>query len=66
MKTKNGLESVDSFFKKQKNFLIDRGDLSKDIGIENIPIAQRKILKNQKNLKYQNSYCNKFFRNNDH
>ena len=48
IETKNGLNSLDSFFKKQKNFLIDRGDLSKDIGIENIPTAQRKIFKKSK------------------
>ena len=34
-----------------KNFLIDRGDLSKEIEIENIPIAQRKILKYTKKNK---------------
>ena len=30
--------------KKGKNFLIDRGDLSKDVKIENIPLVQRKII----------------------
>jgi len=51
IETKNGLNSVNSLFQKQKNFLIDRGDLSKDIGIENIPIAQRQIFKKSKKFK---------------
>ena len=29
--------------KKGENFLIDRGDLSKEVNIENIPVAQRKL-----------------------
>ena len=33
-----------SDFKLGKYFLIDRGDLSKDITIEQIPVAQRKII----------------------
>jgi len=52
IETANGLKLLDFFFKKQKNFLIDRGDLSKDIGIENIPAAQRYIFKKSK--KYKN------------
>jgi len=39
------IRNIKSFFLKEKNFLIDRGDLSKSIGIENVPIAQRKILR---------------------
>ena len=39
------------FFKNQNNFLIDRGDLSKDIGIENVPYAQRLIFKKSKKFK---------------
>lgn len=51
IETLQGLQSLNYFFKKQKNFLIDRGDLSKDIGIENIPRAQRDIFKNSKKFK---------------
>lgn len=51
IETSNGLKSLDSFFKREKNFLIDRGDLSKDIGIENIPFAQRMIFKKSKKRK---------------
>ena len=27
--------------KKGENFLIDRGDLSKEVNVENIPVAQK-------------------------
>ena len=37
--------------KKGKNFLIDRGDLSKDVKIENIPLVQRKIIALEKKEK---------------
>ena len=42
------MKNLKSLFKKGKNFLIDRGDLSKDIGIENVPVAQRHIFKVKK------------------
>ncbi len=51
IETLKGLKSIDYFFKKEKNFLIDRGDLSKDIGIENVPFAQRLIFKKSKKNK---------------
>ena len=51
IETLNGLKNLDFFFRKEKNFLIDRGDLSKDIGTENIPAAQRYIFKKSKNKK---------------
>ena len=51
IETMNGLKSINYFFKKQKNFLIDRGDLSKDIGIENVPLAQRLIFKRSKKFR---------------
>ncbi len=54
IETQNGLKSIDFFFKTQKNFLIDRGDLSKDIGIENVPFAQRFIFKKSNKLKNVN------------
>lgn len=44
IETLRAVNNIKSFFKKENNFLIDRGDLSKSIGIENVPIAQRKIL----------------------
>ena len=45
IETKIALKNVEKFFKKEKNFLIDRGDLSKDIKIENVPHIQRTIFK---------------------
>ncbi len=48
IETNNAVKNIDSFFKKESNFLIDRGDLSKSTGIEKIPIIQRKILKKSK------------------
>ena len=45
IETLNALKNLNKLLKKGKYFLIDRGDLSKDINIENIPIAQRLIFK---------------------
>lgn len=55
LETKSAMKNLKSILKVGKNFLIDRGDLSKEIGIENIPVAQRKILK-LANLKKKNIY----------
>ena len=51
IETLQGLKNLNFFLKKQNNFLIDRGDLSKDVGITNIPLAQRKIFKISKKFK---------------
>lgn len=48
IETNNAVKNIDLFFKKEKNFLIDRGDLSKSTGIEKIPVIQRNILKKSK------------------
>jgi len=40
-----------SILKKGKNFLLDRGDLSKDVEVVNIPIVQRKLFELRKNFK---------------
>ncbi len=45
LETKSALKDLKNIFRNGKFFLIDRGDLSKEISIEQIPIAQRKILK---------------------
>ena len=54
LETKLAIKNLNEIMKQGKNFLIDRGDLSKDISIEQIPIAQRKILtlgkKRKKNI----------------
>ena len=52
IETAKSIKSLNFFFKNEKNFLIDRGDLSKDIGIENVPSIQRRIFKLSK--KYRN------------
>ena len=44
IETNNALKNLKSLLKTGENFLIDRGDLSKEIGIKYVPIAQRKIL----------------------
>ena len=51
IETVKAFRSLDYFFKKEKNFLIDRGDLSKEVGIENIPKIQREIFKKSKKFK---------------
>ena len=51
LETTNALKNIDQIFNVGSNFLIDRGDLSKDVGILNTPISQRFILKKQKILK---------------
>ena len=48
IETKKALSDLKKIFKYGKNFLIDRGDLSKDIKIEKIPATQRWILKKSK------------------
>ena len=42
--------------KHANNFLIDRGDLSKDVKIENIPIFQRNLFKIKNKNKNKNIY----------
>ena len=56
IETKNALKSIRSILKNGSNFLIDRGDLSKEVSIEMIPLAQRQILKNALKLKNKNVY----------
>ena len=50
LETKSALKNIKQILNLGKNFLIDRGDLSKDISIEYVPIAQRKILLHAKKL----------------
>ncbi len=50
IETQAALNDLKEILKLGKNFLIDRGDLSKDITIEHVPIAQRKILSQAKKL----------------
>ncbi len=48
IETSQALRNFKSLKKISNNFLIDRGDLSKEITIEKIPLAQRKIFKDKK------------------
>lgn len=45
------VKNFKSIIKKGNYFLIDRGDLSKDVRVENIPIVQRKLFKLKKKFK---------------
>ncbi len=51
IETAKSIKNLKSIINTGSKFLIDRGDLSKEIGIENIPFIQRRILKlaNKKN-----------------
>jgi pyruvate kinase len=51
IETLSAVKDLFNILKKGENFLIDRGDLSKEIKIENIPSIQRKILKLANKLK---------------
>jgi len=52
IETIKAVKSLDKLMKLGSNFLIDRGDLSKEVSIEQIPVIQRKIISISK--KYKN------------
>ena len=45
IETKNAIKNLKSILKFCDNLLIDRGDLSKDVKIEYVPIVQRDVIK---------------------
>ena len=45
IETLNACNNFHKIIKHADNFLIDRGDLSKDVKVENIPVFQRKLFK---------------------
>jgi len=51
IETALAITNLEKILKAGKNFLIDRGDLSKDISIENLPLVQRKICRLGKKYK---------------
>ena len=51
IETSQSIKNLNKILATGSKFLIDRGDLSKEIGIENIPFIQRKILKLAKQKK---------------
>lgn len=56
IETKNAVKNFNKMIKYGKNFLIDRGDLSKEISIEKIPIAQRMLFQIKNKFKNKNIY----------
>ena len=56
IESKQAIKSFNKIAKIADNFLIDRGDLSKEIKIENIPPIQRKIFKISKKYKKKNIF----------
>ncbi len=45
LETNNAIKNLNKIVSSGKRFLIDRGDLSKDISIKMLPVIQRKIIK---------------------
>ena len=56
IETLEAVKNFRSMLKKGDNFLIDRGDLSKDVKIENIPIVQRKLFEIKNKIKNKKIY----------
>ena len=56
IESKKAINSIEKIIKAGNNFLIDRGDLSKDVSIEKIPLMQRKIINISKKFKYKKVY----------
>ena len=48
IETRSAINNLDKIISLGKRFLIDRGDLSNDISVKMLPLAQRKILKTAK------------------
>lgn len=51
IETKESLDSLDPIIKRSDYILIDRGDLSKEISLERVPLIQKIILNKAKQLK---------------
>lgn len=51
IETSNAVKNLDKIVRTGEKFLIDRGDLSKEIKIEKIPIYQRKIINKVKKFR---------------
>ena len=56
IETLKAIKNFNSIIKKGDYFLIDRGDLSKDVMVENIPVVQRKLFKIKKFFKNKKIY----------
>jgi len=56
IETKQSINEFTKIIKEGSNFLIDRGDLSKDIGVYKIPETQRKLINIKNRLKSKKIY----------
>jgi pyruvate kinase len=56
IESKHAVKTFNKLIRIGDNFLIDRGDLSKEMSIENIPYIQRKILKKSQEYKNKNIF----------
>tara|TARA_Y100000389_G_C17450446_1_gene514406 strand:+ start:29 stop:1009 length:981 start_codon:yes stop_codon:yes gene_type:complete len=56
IETREAIKNFKKMMRYGNNFLIDRGDLSKDILIENIPVAQRYLISQAKKMKNKEVY----------
>jgi len=56
IETKSGIRNLRKIFSKSDKIIIDRGDLSKDMNLINIPLAQRKIHQISNSLKNKKVY----------
>ena len=56
IETLNAVKNFKSILKEGQAFLIDRGDLSKEVNIENVPLVQRKLFKLKKKYKSKKMY----------
>jgi pyruvate kinase len=56
IETKKSINNFEEMIKEANNFLIDRGDLSKDVSIYKIPELQRRILYLKKKYKNKNIF----------
>lgn len=56
IESKKAINSIKKIIKAGSNFLIDRGDLSKEVSVEKIPYMQRKILKISKKFQRKKVY----------
>ena len=60
IESKEAIKNLESIIKYGSEFLIDRGDLSKEIGILNVPYQQRRILRISKKYKKKTSIATNF------
>ncbi len=56
IETNNAIRSFNEILKYGNQFLIDRGDLSKDVKVENIPVVQRVLFKLKEKYKNKKIY----------